>query len=90
MARLVKRRSRFLVRKLGCNGEQLKIRKVARPRTFVRVRVRSGISGRRLPSAHYYFQAHKAPLDGFSISEEGDGARKLVFTLFFPLKFYVR
>lgn len=49
----------------------------------MRARVGSAISGRRLPSAHYYFQAHKAPLDGFSISEEGDGARDLDFFPFF-------
>lgn len=67
----------------GALGEGIKIRKVARSGAFARARVRSAISGRRLPSAHYYFQAHKAPLDGFSISEEGDGARSLVFILFF-------
>lgn len=46
------------------------------PAALGRLRRRSAASGRRLPSAYYYFQAHKAPLDGFSISEEGGGARR--------------
>lgn len=46
------------------------------PAALGRLRRCSATSGRRLPSAYYYFQAHRAPLDGFSISEEGGGARR--------------